>query len=235
MYILPVAFFVNFDVESSSPWNSCHINPMSKLVLSRYIAFVSSCIVIYLLNRHTKYNKINSSLYITELKCCFFARTTTSHEKPLRWRHNGCDSVSNRQPHHCLLNRLFRRRSKKTSKLRVTGLCVVNSPGTGEFSAQMASNAEKVSIWWRHHANMMKWHCGTYDRLFSRDHINYLRPTRHFFEYLLPLFKSGHIRAWFFKLQIGSKLPCSLRPSPPRKEDRFTWIDVTATNDHGDS
>ena len=71
--------------------------------------------------------------------------------KSLRWRHNGCDSVSNHQPHHCLLNRLFRRRSKITSKLRVTGLCAVNSPGTGEFSAQMASNAEKVSIWWRHH------------------------------------------------------------------------------------
>ena len=71
--------------------------------------------------------------------------------RPLRWRHNGCDSVSNHQPHHCLLNRLFRRRSKKTSKLRVTGLCTVISPGTGEFSAQMASNAENVSIWWRHH------------------------------------------------------------------------------------
>ena len=47
----------------------------------------------------------------------------------LRWRHNGRDSVSNHQPHDCLLNRLFRRRSKKTSKLRVTGLCAVNSPG----------------------------------------------------------------------------------------------------------
>ena len=69
----------------------------------------------------------------------------------LRWRHNEHDSVSNHQPHHCLLNRLFRRRSKKTSKHRVTGLCAGNSPGTGEFSAQMASNAENVSIWWRHH------------------------------------------------------------------------------------
>ena len=47
----------------------------------------------------------------------------------LRWRHNGPDSVSNHQPHDCLLNRLFRRRSKKTSKLRVTGLCAGNSPG----------------------------------------------------------------------------------------------------------
>ena len=69
----------------------------------------------------------------------------------LRWRHNGHDCVSNHQRHDCLLNRLFRRRSKKTSKLRVTGLCAGNSPGTGEFPTQMASNAENVSIWWRHH------------------------------------------------------------------------------------
>ena len=69
----------------------------------------------------------------------------------LRWRHNGRDSVSNHQPNDCLLNRLFRRGSQKTSKLRVTGLCAGNSPGTGEFPAQMASNAENVSIWWPHH------------------------------------------------------------------------------------
>ena len=74
------------------------------------------------------------------------------YPNPLRWRHNGRDSVSNHQPHHYLLNRLFWRRSKKTSKLRVTGLCVGYSPGTGEFPEQMASNAENVSIWWRHHA-----------------------------------------------------------------------------------
>ena len=69
----------------------------------------------------------------------------------LRWRHNDQAGVSNHQPHGCLLNRLFRRKSKKTSKLRVTGLCAGNSPGTGEFPAQMASYAENVSIWWRHH------------------------------------------------------------------------------------
>ena len=70
---------------------------------------------------------------------------------PLQWRHSGLDSVSNHQPRHCLLSRLFGRRSKKTSKIRVTGLCVGNSTGTGEFPAQMASYAENVSIWWRHH------------------------------------------------------------------------------------
>ena len=48
---------------------------------------------------------------------------------PLHWRHNDHDGVSNHQSHGCLLNRLFGRRSKKTSKLRVTGLCAGNSPG----------------------------------------------------------------------------------------------------------
>ena len=39
----------------------------------------------------------------------------------------------------------------KKAKLRVTGLCEGNSLVTGEFPAQRASNAQNVSIWWRHH------------------------------------------------------------------------------------
>ena len=79
-----------------------------------------------------------------------FPALTLIHDS-LQWRHHGQDSVSNNQPHDCLLNHSFRRRSKKTSKLRFTGLCVGNSPGTGEFPTQMTSNAENVSIWWRYH------------------------------------------------------------------------------------
>ena len=60
---------------------------------------------------------------------------------PLQWRHNQRDGASNHQPHDCLLNRLFRQRWKKTSKLRVTGL-----------SAPRVSHAENISNWWRHHA-----------------------------------------------------------------------------------
>ena len=78
-------------------------------------------------------------------------------------RPNERDGVSYQQPHDCLLKRLFRRRSKKTSKLRVTGLCVCvcvwgggggggDSSVTGEFAVYRASNAEISSIWWRHHA-----------------------------------------------------------------------------------
>ena len=54
-----------------------------------------------------------------------------------------------------LLNRLFRLRSKKTLKLRVTGLCEGNSPVNGEFPAQRASNSENASVWWRHHATVL--------------------------------------------------------------------------------
>ena len=51
----------------------------------------------------------------------------------LQWRHNGHNGISHHQPHDCLLNCLFKRRSKKTWKLRVTGLCAGNSLVTGKF------------------------------------------------------------------------------------------------------
>ena len=79
------------------------------------------------------------------------AKVRTLLHISLQWRHNEHHDVSNHQPHYCLLNRFFRWRSKITSNLHVTGLCEGNSPVIGEFPAQMASNAENVSIWWRHH------------------------------------------------------------------------------------
>ena len=64
-------------------------------------------------------------LTMTIIKCAKLIRVCS-----LKWRHNEHDGVSNHQHHQCLLNRLFRRRLKKTSKLRVTGLhrSPVNSP-----------------------------------------------------------------------------------------------------------
>ena len=55
----------------------------------------------------------------------------------LHWRHNESDGVSNHQPHDCLLNGLFRRRSKKTPKLRVTGRWPVNSPHKGPVTRKI--------------------------------------------------------------------------------------------------
>ena len=70
----------------------------------------------------------------------------------LRWRHNGCDSVANHQPHDCLLNRLFRQ-----TQIKVNIKVPRHWPLCGEFPAQMASNAENVSIWWHHHVMFTLW------------------------------------------------------------------------------
>ena len=65
----------------------------------------------------------------------------------LQWRQNGHAGVSNHRCLNCLLSSLFRRRSKKTSKLRFTGLCEGNPPGTGEFPSQRTSNVQKCFHW----------------------------------------------------------------------------------------
>ena len=135
---------------------------ITKNQLWKFLLLVMTSDSIFLIKpQHTKWlkrcHKLSNSwsMSVHTVWIAFYKQ----HIEPLRWRHNGRDGISNHQPHHCLLNRVFRRRSKKTSKLCVTGLCGGNSPGTGEFPAQMASNAENVSIWWRHHAFMMKpWH-----------------------------------------------------------------------------
>ena len=93
---------------------------------------------------------ISHSIWI-RLDCALFSYT-------FPWRHNEHDCVSNHQPCDCLLQRLFRCRSKKTSELRVTGLCAGTSPVIGEFPAQLASDAEDVSIWWRHNVISAQWH-----------------------------------------------------------------------------
>ena len=91
----------------------------------------------------------------------------------LQWRHNEHSGVQNHLRLDCLLYRLFRCRSKKTPKFRVTSLCEGNSPGTDEFPTQRASNEENVSIWWRHHVTwciqkqISFHHWMTYTRLFE--------------------------------------------------------------------
>ena len=78
-------------------------------------------------------------------------RRTTDY--PLHWRHNDHYGVSNHQPHGCLLSGLFRRRSNKTSKFRVTGLCVGNSPGPvnsphkGPVTRKMFSFDDVIMLW----------------------------------------------------------------------------------------
>ena len=84
------------------------------------------------------------SLSHGQYHCC--QHTESRHQQPrywldspqtLQWRQYEHNGISNHQCLNCLLNHLFRCRSKKTSKLRVTGLCEGNSPVTGDFPAQL--------------------------------------------------------------------------------------------------
>ena len=108
--------------------------------------------------------------YLSQLKCCLSsllpegsrevehqrdAQCVPQHNLAVQWRHNQCDGVSNHQPHNCLPKRLFRHRSKKALKLCVIDLCAENSLVSGKFPAHRASDAENVSIWWRHHELVM--------------------------------------------------------------------------------
>ena len=58
-----------------------------------------------------------------------------------------CDCVSNNQGFDCLPNRLFRRISKRTAKLRVTALYEGHPLVTNGLPSQRASNAENDLIW----------------------------------------------------------------------------------------
>ena len=54
---------------------------------------------------------------------------------------------------------------KKNQSFMLLAFFAGNSPVTGEFPAQMASNAEKVSIWWCHHVSR------SYQKLCLSSHI----------------------------------------------------------------
>ena len=76
-------------------------------------------------------------------KCgkCIKVSYTYPNQFTFEWHLYERNGFSNHRRIDCLLNRLFRRRSKKTSKLCVTGLCEGNPPVTGGFPSQRASNA----------------------------------------------------------------------------------------------
>ena len=75
----------------------------------------------------------------------------------LQWRHNN-PMVSQITSLTIVYSAIYSGTDQsKHSELRVTGLCGGNSPVTGEFPAQRASNGENVSIWWRHHVVLRDW------------------------------------------------------------------------------
>ena len=99
--------------------------------------------------------------------------------------------VSNHRRLDYLLNRLFKRRSKKTSKAHVTGLCEGKPPVTGGFLSQRDSNAENVSIWWRHYEQ----NCTQSRRLWMYD-------VSRLFSTLWPSDATWRRRSWPTQFQV---------------------------------
>ena len=137
------------------------------------------CIHVSLYNFSVQRTKLANPYWILSLKkihqTAVWPCQIAIHKIPrawlsLQWRHNKRDGVSNHRRLYCLLDRLFRQRSKKTSNLHITGLCAGNSAVTGEFPAQMASNTENVSISWRHHVTRASYNKAATDLALYQQH-----------------------------------------------------------------
>ena len=126
----------------SCPWTKWYIK--CKNIFSIYFWWddIHISVAIQLNTWKRKYVCIRISLVSGSSKIQLFITVTL---------YNECDDVSNDRHLNCSLNHLFRHRSKKISKLNFTGLCEGTPPVTCGFPSQKVSNAENVSIWWRHH------------------------------------------------------------------------------------
>ena len=118
--------------------------------------------------------------------CIYF--TSNSTVLSLQWRHDEHDGISNHQPHDCLLNCLLRHRSKKTSKLHVTGLCdrwPVNSPHKGPVMQKMylfddvimyrenvKASHYSSSVWWSYQMGWLH-HTVLWKGLLGRQHFTH--------------------------------------------------------------
>ena len=123
MHVVVCVFHVVV-ILSAAGWFGCFICPYSLGLIHRHriIIWLPEC------------QRNNPEGYGQIWPVSNHGKTKRNAIHALQWRHNGCDGVSNHQPHNCLLNRLFGRRRKKRAKLRVTGHCAgihrgpVNSP-----------------------------------------------------------------------------------------------------------
>ena len=150
--------------------------------------------------------------------------------KSLQWHHNERGGVSNHRGFDCLLNHLIKRRSKKTSKLRVTGLCEgihrwpVKSPHKGPLTRK------NVSIWWRHHdpllssmlARIMYIHVkhATYSLQCSSNSVSFhWIPTYEFNFGTQGLCKLQFIQQIYYNMPAITKFP----QGEDRKYDAWIW------------
>ena len=102
-------------------------NTMQCVLSGAVYHFISWLVLVIIFHIIMKLNVVLVSSFVYSWSCEYITiyvavRTWLSYWQPfltLEWRHNERDGVSNHRHLGCLLNGLFRRRSKKTSKIRV--------------------------------------------------------------------------------------------------------------------
>ena len=135
--VMPVMFLALVHLYACLPFirltsNLVYLSIMVLLWLHWHLVMLCRILSTFLLSEYSEWKlKAFTDLWrcFRTVQPCLYNFYCLLSIKTLHWRHNDHDGVSNHQPHDCLLNCLYRRRSKETSKLRVTGLCVGNSPG----------------------------------------------------------------------------------------------------------
>ena len=98
------------------------------------VPYVCHALVAYVLTYHTVFMSDNCHVTVVW-------HTGVS----LQWRHNERDGISNYRRCYCLLDRLSRRRTKKISKVRVTGLCE-GGGSTGHRSQKIQLYFDKILL-----------------------------------------------------------------------------------------
>ena len=127
--------------------NSSHA-PQSQFAFGLY-----KCLIFIQLNLTALGKYMCNNLWLFKWFWClsFHSPKVNEGQWSLQWRHNGRNSLLKSPASPLFTQPFIQVQIKETSKLCITGLCAGNSPVTGEFPAQTASNAENVSIWWRQH------------------------------------------------------------------------------------
>ena len=117
-----------------------------------------------------------------------FTTRSTESDLALHWRHNGHDGVSNHQPHAVFYSTVY-----SDADLR-------KHQSSASLPAQRASNTENVSIWWRHHVDVvvernLVWQRSTYQPTRRADN----QPCSTLYEVRVRLFNGciNIITAWF--------------------------------------
>ena len=148
----------------------CVLFVKQKILVSTFFICSGQILHIAVMVKHEfPLSTIRISYFVDGSYCINFFKYFYQIIQTLQWCHSERDGVSYHRRINCALNRLFRRgstRSKRSPKLRATGLCEGNSLVTGEFPAQRASNADNVSSWCRHHGDV-GYHSCKYDKLWT--------------------------------------------------------------------